>query len=129
MMWPGEVKPHLSSAYAAGVRIFDTAPSYGNGLGEKRLGKWSRHFPDTILSTKAGVRSAGLATRIRDFSPPGIERSVRASLRRLGRPPDWLWLHGPGQHEITPQLIKGLRQLRNAGAYANLGLAVRLVDE
>src|SRR5258708_13206291 len=46
----------LSAAYAAGMRYYDTAPLYGHGLSELRLGSGLRMFADTgvVVSSKVG---------------------------------------------------------------------------
>src|SRR5882724_11095309 len=46
----------LAAAYAAGMRYFDTAPFYGHGLSELRLGRLLRTIPRTTVtvSTKVG---------------------------------------------------------------------------
>src|SRR6187455_1467617 len=46
----------VDSAWRAGVRYFDTAPHYGLGLSERRLGKLLRDYPreEYTISTKAG---------------------------------------------------------------------------
>ena len=40
-----ESRATLDGAWAAGVRYFDTAPWYGRGLSEHRLGGFRRHMP------------------------------------------------------------------------------------
>lgn len=115
-------------AFADGVRVFDTAPAYGAGEAEKRLGAALASLPrgQVFITTKAGVTSAGLARRIRDFSPAAIERSVRASLDRLGvARVDGLILHGPAPAELTPDLFARLDALQAAGAFTHLGVAGR----
>ncbi|SER65238.1 D-threo-aldose 1-dehydrogenase, partial [Faunimonas pinastri] len=44
----------LSMAWDAGIRTFDTAPRYGHGLSERRLGDFLRDKPrdSYVLSTK-----------------------------------------------------------------------------
>lgn len=91
----------LEAAYAAGMRYFDTAPLYGHGLSERRLGLGLRLFddPGIVVSTKVGWRlrpafgqptDAGLFrgitafTRYSDYSYDGAMRSFEASLDRLG---------------------------------------------
>jgi D-threo-aldose 1-dehydrogenase len=91
----------LSAAYAAGMRYFDTAPLYGHGLSELRLGGGLRMFADTgvVVSSKVGWRlrpafgkptEAGLFrditafTRFNDHSYDGAMRSFEDSLSRLG---------------------------------------------
>ena len=104
----GEVKSHatVSAAYAAGVRVFDTSPHYGNGLAEARLGGALRDPPrdSFVISTKVGrvmdpfaapeppradVVSPGFAGGFPhraafDYSYDGAMRSVEQSLLRTG---------------------------------------------
>jgi len=91
----------LSAGYAAGMRYYDTAPLYGHGLSERRLGSGLRLFadPSVIVSTKVGWRlrpafgkptDAGLFrditafSRFNDYSYDGAMRSFEDSLDRLG---------------------------------------------
>ena len=91
----------LSAAYAAGMRYYDTAPLYGHGLSELRLGCGLRLFgdPAVIVSSKVGWRlrpafgkptGAGLFrditafARFNDYSYDGAMRSFEDSLQRLG---------------------------------------------
>lgn len=100
------------AAWDAGVRHFDTAPYYGSGLCERRLGAalvW-KDRADYILSTKVGVDldpfggreavtrhypfHAGFAP-ICDYSAPAIRHSFETSLHRIGIPSaDIAYLHG-----------------------------------
>lgn len=92
----------LQAAWDGGIRYFDTAPQYGFGLSEHRLGRFLRERPrhEFLLSTKVGrllhaprgpakhSRGAwvgGFAFDYRfDYSYDGIMRSVEDSLQRLG---------------------------------------------
>jgi D-threo-aldose 1-dehydrogenase len=91
----------LSAAWDSGVRYFDTAPFYGLGLSEMRVGRLlsSRRREDFILSTKVGRLLVPCAKeevngvffvdtpQVRfhyDYSYDGIMRSYQASLKRLG---------------------------------------------
>lgn len=93
----------FAAARAAGVRYFDTAPWYGHGLSEARLGTALRGWPreEVILSTKVGrvYRPArrgedarvqwkgGLNfERVFDYSAEGVEAAYQQSLLRLGTP-------------------------------------------
>ena len=88
-------------AYASGLRYYDTAPLYGHGLSELRMGGGLRHFadPSVVVSTKVGWRlkptfgqpaDAGLfqnitaLARFNDYSYDGVMRSYEESLNRLG---------------------------------------------
>ena len=109
-----------------GVSIFDTGPSYGAGLGERRLGKCVGNDPSVFVMTKAGLMSSGLAQRTSNFAPQSIVDSVEASLRRLRRDRiDLLWLHGPARDQITNALREMLCGLIDAGKVGAVGIASR----
>jgi D-threo-aldose 1-dehydrogenase len=103
----------LSAAWDAGFRYFDTAPHYGQGLSERRVGDYLRQFCDQnyLLSSKVGrlLRPAGYATERHgyvspmpfdfyyDYSFDGIMRSFEDSLQRLGLECiDILYMHDIG---------------------------------
>lgn len=118
----------IEQAVADGARILDTAPGYGDGEAERRLGlalaRLDRH--GVFVSTKAGVTGSALTGRRRDFSPEGIERGLTASLDRLQvSGVDALFLHGPAPEELTDALLDRLDRLKAAGAFAALGVAGR----
>ena len=89
----------IEHALACGVRFFDTAPLYGNGLSEERLGIALRGVPrdSYVLNTKVGILSGGVTGGFDyDFSAAGVERCFERSLRRLGiERIDVLHLHEP----------------------------------
>jgi D-threo-aldose 1-dehydrogenase len=91
----------LEAAWDAGIRAFDTAPHYGVGLSERRIGRFLAGRPrgDYVLSTKVGrlLESADgdvdgaegyfgtpRLARVRDYSRDGVLASLEASLGRLG---------------------------------------------
>ena len=126
----------LTAAWAAGIRSFDTAPFYGTGLSEQRLGQFLADKPRDgfVISTKAGrllipVRSGtapeygfvgGLPARVVfDYSGPGIRRSVGESLARLGLARiDILYLHDIGSYAHGPA-----QAARHMGALVASGFA------
>ena len=98
-----EARSVLDAAYAHGVRYFDTAPHYGFGLSERRVGDGLRAHPraEFVVSTKVGrllaplADGAGSAERhgfhsalpfepVFDYSYRGVMRSFEDSLQRLG---------------------------------------------
>ncbi|MGJ5816756.1 aldo/keto reductase [Paludibaculum fermentans] len=115
----GEAAATVDAAWQQGVRYFDTAPFYGAGLAEIRLGQAiSRHRRDEyVLSTKVGriildeietKRDFGEKTglfehgrpnrMIYDYSADGTRRSIEDSLRRLGVDRiDFVWVHDIAQ--------------------------------
>ena len=108
----------FDAAWAGGVRYFDTAPHYGLGLSERRLGEYLADKPrtDYVLSTKVGrllvARPGGAEARddegfdvpaayrrVWDFSRDGVLRSLEASLERLGLDHvDLVYVHDPDDH-------------------------------
>lgn len=118
----------IMHAYALGVRLFDTGPTYGGGEAERRLGEALARLPpyDPIVSTKVGILASGLKRRDRDFSPDGVRRSIDASLKRLRRARiDCLYLHGPAEHELTDKLLRVLADLRREGRVVSVGVCGR----
>jgi aryl-alcohol dehydrogenase-like predicted oxidoreductase len=115
-------------AYALGVRMFDTGPSYGAGEAERRLGEALARLPpyDPIVTTKVGLQSSGIKRRERDFSPDAVRRSVEGSLKRLRRVRiDCLYLHGPAENELTDTLLRVLADLRREGRVVSVGVCGR----
>ncbi|MBA3843370.1 MAG: aldo/keto reductase, partial [Actinobacteria bacterium] len=87
----------VDSAWDLGVRYFDTAPLYGSGLSEQRLGAALRDRPreEFVLSTKVGrllrvgepdaaFFGAPPLAPVFDYSHDGVLRSLEESLERLG---------------------------------------------
>jgi D-threo-aldose 1-dehydrogenase len=135
----------LQAAWDAGVRYFDTAPHYGLGLSERRLGKFFAGLPRDgfVVSTKVGrllepsdAKGLDLANgfavptthrRVWDFSADGIRRSVESSLERLGLDRvDVLLLHDPDEHwaEATGQGFPALADLRSQGVVGAVGVGM-----
>jgi D-threo-aldose 1-dehydrogenase len=136
----------LDAAWESGIRYFDTAPHYGLGLSERRLGAFLRTKPrdEFVVSTKAGrlLRpnpddDGGLdlaadfhvpATLRRewDFSAAGIRASLDESLERLGLDRvDILYLHDPERHDLDLALreaFPALQQLRDEGSVDAVGI-------
>ena len=121
-----EIDRLIGTARDQGITIFDTAPSYGAGLGERRLGRAIGNDPAAFIMTKAGLTAKGCLKRVSDFTPERIVQSVEDSLRRLMRDRiDLLWLHGPGQPQINDRLSDALVRLIDAGKVAAVGIASR----
>lgn len=133
----------VESAWQAGVRYFDTAPHYGLGLSERRLGRLLAHRPRDafVLSTKvgrllvddhsgrhrrddAGFDVPATARRVWDFSRDGVLRSIEASLQRLGTDRiDIVYLHDPDDHwdQAVRDAFPALAQLRAEGVVKAVG--------
>lgn len=129
----------IHGAIAAGITLFDTAPFYGRGLSERRVGDALREARAGItLSTKAGRllvpdASASVAEardgfvspmpfRVTyDYSRDGILRSFEASLHRLGLDRiDILLVHDIGRFGHGEAHDHHWRQLTTGGGFAAL---------
>jgi D-threo-aldose 1-dehydrogenase len=131
----------VDAAWAEGWRYFDTAPHYGLGLAEERLGAGLRSRPrdEYVLSSKVGriIYEAGDAatddegfeistTRRRrwDFSRDGVLRSIEDSLRRIGTDRlDVVFVHDPDDHydEAVATAFPTLIALRDQGVIGAIG--------
>lgn len=130
----------LETAWSLGVRRFDTAPHYGAGLSERRVGSFLSQFPreSYTLSTKVGrllVPAEGDLhdpyfvggdpnIRVFDFSRDGILRSFEDSLKRLGLDRiDTLYLHDPDDHldQAIGEGYPALATLREESLISKIG--------
>ncbi|GAA4938403.1 aldo/keto reductase [Streptomyces heliomycini] len=140
----GEEAAHeaVRAAWQRGVRYFDTAPHYGIGLAERRLGAALREHPRDAftVSTKVGRRlepfdaggddlAHGFAVpathrRVWDFSADGVRRTLEASLERLGLDRvDVVYLHDPDDHaeQAFREGYPALERLRAEGVVGAIG--------
>ncbi len=132
----------VDAAWEAGIRSFDTAPHYGLGLSERRMGQALRGRPREAytLSTKVGRileprdgggddLAAGFAVpathrRRWDFSADGVRRSIESSLERLGLDRvDIVYLHDPDDHaeQALREAYPALERLRSEGVVRAIG--------
>ncbi|WP_433538469.1 aldo/keto reductase [Micromonospora sp. CA-249363] len=133
----------VDTAWDAGIRYFDTAPHYGLGLSERRLGAALRSRPrdEYVVSTKVGrllVPSPEDARhrdpegfdvpadhrRVWDFSRDGVLRSLEASLDRSGLDRvDIVYLHDPDEHweQAASEGVPALVELRDQGVVGAIG--------
>ncbi|GAA1054986.1 oxidoreductase [Agromyces luteolus] len=138
-----EAREAVDAAWDAGIRYFDTAPHYGLGLSERRLGEALRDRPrdEFVLSTKVGrllvasgypegtMDDGGFAVpatlrREWDLSRDGVRRSVEESLERLGLDRiDIAYLHDPDDHgeQAHAEAIPALIELREEGVVGAVG--------
>ncbi|MBM7075053.1 aldo/keto reductase [Micromonospora humida] len=148
----------VDSAWAGGLRYFDTAPHYGLGLSERRIGAALRTRPrdEYVVSTKVGrllVPSPQDAhrrdpegfdvpadhRRVWDFSRDGVLRSLESSLARTGLDRvDVVYLHDPDDHweQAAAEAVPALVELRDQGVVGAIGagmnqshLLTRFVEE
>jgi D-threo-aldose 1-dehydrogenase len=137
----------VEAAWAAGVRLFDTAPLYGHGLAERRLGAalGGRPRDAFTLATKVGrLLRAGAPSEpgqtfkgvpsvnpVFDFSYDGALRSVTESLERLGLDRvDVVHIHDPDDHfdEALRGAYPALDRLRQEGVIGAVGAGMNQAE-
>jgi D-threo-aldose 1-dehydrogenase len=139
----------IGSALEAGLTYVDTAPHYGLGLAERRLGRLLAGVPRDrfVVSTKVGRLVRPLAPgetadpegfadspparRVWDLSGDGVRRSLEESLERLGLDRvDILLLHDPDDHEreAYEQALPALIGLRDQGVVSAIGAGMNQAE-
>ena len=144
----------VRESFASGVRYFDTAPFYGFGLSEQRIGTALAGEPTPlVLSTKVGRRLVPTGPQdasigregyfsprpfapVFDYGYDSIMRSHAESLERLGVPRVDILLchdigrlthgdaHGARVREFLDGGYRAMRELRGAGSVRAIGLGV-----
>ena len=134
----------MQTAWNLGVRFFDTAPQYGNGMAEQRLGAFLQEKPrdSYVLCTKVGrllrlpenpqgedayYKGTPPERPVFDFSYDGVMRSVEDSLKRLGIPRiDVLHIHDPDLHygQAIDGAYKALDTLRREKSIGAVGVGM-----
>ena len=134
----------LQAAWDAGIRAFDTAPHYGVGVSEQRIGDFlaGRTRAEFVVSTKVGRRlvpatgpvdgadefyDTPALSRVRDYSADGALRSLEDSLRRLRLDrADIVLIHDPDEHmaEALDGAYPALARLRAEGTVGAIGVGV-----
>jgi D-threo-aldose 1-dehydrogenase len=144
-----EAHATVHAAWQGGVRYFDTAPHYGLGLSEHRLGAALAGYPrsDYVISTKVGriIEPNPAPTgsdlhnlfdvpddfvRRLDYSADGVRRSLAASLDRLGLDRvDIVLVHDPDHQleQAITEALPALVQLRDEGVVSAVGVGMNAV--
>ncbi len=149
-MSDADARATIDAALAAGIGYFDTAPHYGFGLSETRLGQ-ALADREAIISTKVGRVLEPVASPARerhgfvdaapfepvfDYSYDGVMRAFESSLHRLGRNRiDILLAHDLGvathgeDHAAHMRAFldggyRAMRELKGAGVVGAIGLGV-----
>jgi D-threo-aldose 1-dehydrogenase len=134
----------VDAAWDAGIRYFDTAPHYGVGLSERRLGEALRDRPrdEYVISSKVGrllrprdvplerdddgFDVPGDVGRVRDYSRDGVLRSIEETLARTGLDRiDVVYVHDPDAPEeldlVVAEGMPALVELRDQGVVGAVG--------
>jgi D-threo-aldose 1-dehydrogenase len=135
----------VGHAYELGIRLFDTAPLYGSGVAEQRLGRVLRRYPRDgfVLSTKVGrllrpgtppqaiFRGTPPLGPIFDFSYDGVLRSLEESLERLDlERVDVVLIHDPDDHyeAAIDGAYPALERLRSDGVVGAIGVGMNQTE-
>ena len=135
-----EVDSIVSRGAELGLTYFDTAPLYGNGSSERRVGKALGKVPrgSFRISTKVGMlllpgvsnQSSAYVdvdpfTLLFDYTPKGVRRSLEESLSRLRlESVDMLYIHDPDNHldQAIDEAYPELSKIRDEGLVTSIGV-------
>ena len=141
-----EATATVAAAWDGGVRFFDTAPQYGHGLSETRLGRALASYPrdEFVLASKVGRLLRRVEPRpasafrdipdvdpVFDFSRDGVLRSIEESLTRLGADRlDIVHVHDPDDHEAEAlaTAFPALIELREQGVIGKVGCGMNQAE-
>ncbi|MCS7057497.1 MAG: aldo/keto reductase [Meiothermus sp.] len=151
-----EAQATLGAAWRAGLRHFDTAPQYGNGVAEQRTGAFLGQKPREafLLSTKVGrllrsgpphpsqldprgepyFKGVPQLAQVYDYSYRGVMVSLEESLARLGlERVDILYIHDPDADnrsvaEVMQGAYRALLELRQKGVVRAIGVGMNHTD-
>jgi D-threo-aldose 1-dehydrogenase len=145
----------IDTAITSGITYFDTAPHYGKGVSERRLGGYLSQYPrdSWVLSSKVGrllvptgkendsffLDADNSVERLNDYSEYGIRKSFEDSLKRLGLESiDIVYIHDPDDfpEEAIKYSYPALEKLRTEGLIKSIGIGMnyneiptRLINE
>lgn len=133
----------VQAAWESGVRLYDTAPHYGLGLSERRMGPALAGRSGYLLSTKVGrllrPKTSGGGRddegfdvpadleRVWDFSRDGVRTSLEESLVRLELPAVHIALiHDPDDHvdQAIEEAYPAVAELRAEGRVQAIGVGM-----
>lgn len=142
----GEVDRLITVALDNGITFIDTAPFYGHGTSERRVGRTLQRYPRAsfTLSTKVGrVLVPGEFSGetifhdlepfipVFDYTPSGIRKSFEDSLERLGLDTiDMLFIHDPDDHmdQAITEAYPELDAMRQEGLIHSIGVGTNIAD-
>ena len=131
----GEAISLMHKAFDLGVRLFDAADTYGNGLSEELIAKaFPNQRDEIVIATKVGydfvhhgeARGRGQREIPQDFSPDAVERATDAALKRLKTDRiDLLQLHNIRMEQVDEDALwTTLERLKSAGKTRYYGVAL-----
>lgn len=118
----------LEHAFDLGIRLFDTAPIYGFGESERRLGQFFRGNTsarkDSVIVTKCGVDWDERKNVSISNAPETVKRMLGQSLERLGMGHvDVYMIHWPDQKVRIQDTMEALVRLQEQGLFTSIGVS------
>jgi D-threo-aldose 1-dehydrogenase len=117
-----KIKDVLEYCYESGIREFDSAPNYGNGVIEKYLGIIFENRTDVLVNTKMGNQPFNK----KNYDLKQLKKSFENSLKLLKRDSiNTLFLHNP-RMEITDytDVLNFMHELKDKGKISQIGLSM-----
>ena len=133
----------VEEALRQGITYIDTAPHYGKGRSERRLGAALKGMSGFHISTKVGrllvpsttdidtffLDADNTVERKFDFSSAGVERSLKDSLERLQMDSvEIVIIHDPDDPSDAEQALRegypALERMRSAGLIKSIGIGM-----
>jgi len=133
----------INAALDSGINFIDTAPHYGKGVAERRIGQalLGRARSSFVISTKIGrllvpsindideffMDADNTVERKLDFSSSGVRKSLEQSLEKLGMDSiEILFIHDPDDHadEAIMQAYPELDRMRSEGIIKAIGVGM-----
>lgn len=121
----------LRKAQERGINLFDTAPIYGHGVSETRIGRAFRRIRDQVfIVSKSGVTWDENHTITRTNDPVVTRRMLEQSLRDLQTDYiDLYMLHWPDENVDVRIPMEVLRKAQQEGKIVHIGLCNTHVDD
>lgn len=128
-----QARETVAYCLSSGVTFFDTAPFYGAGESERRLGAALAGVPRDayVLATKVGRLIGPDGSVTFDFSRDGVLRSLEASLERLRLDRvDILYIHDPDDYpdQALTEAFPALADLRSRGVIGAVGAGMNQAE-
>lgn len=116
----------LSCAWDAGVNLFDTCDSYGNGHSEKPIGEFLKGKRDQAVVVTKGGTNFRVPERSKNFTKEYLKMCLDESLERLGMDyVDVYLLHVPDAGwQDREEVLETMKELKQSGKTRFCGLAM-----
>jgi aryl-alcohol dehydrogenase-like predicted oxidoreductase len=114
----------LREAASLGVKVFDTADSYGSGAAEDAVRRALHPYDGLLIATKGGYRHDRLNAWTPDARPAHLRAALEGSLRRLGvETVDLYQLHCPDRRVPYAESVGALVRLQAEGKIRHIGVS------